>query len=74
MNRDADETYYFDERAKSQIPNQDPFGKGIGYVHKSGNETECNLSGLYVTMVADMSEEIGNDYDFSICSVGIFGT
>ena len=31
------------------------------------------MTGKYVTMVSDMSEEIGNDYEFSICSVGIFG-
>ena len=43
-------------------------------MHKGGIEIECNLSGRYVTMTADMSEEIGNGYRFSICSLGVFGT
>ena len=71
MNKDDYDTYYFNYQ--SWDGNEDPFGLGRGYVHKHGNEIECNLTGKYVTMVSDMSEEAGNDYIFSICSVGLFG-
>ena len=42
-------------------------------MHKAGKEIECNLVGIFVTMTADMSEEIGNGYSFSVCSLGLFG-
>ena len=72
MNRDDADTYYYDElivyRGNSNI-----FSKGIGYMHRGGLDVECNLYGRFVTMTADMSEEIGNGYSFDICSLGIFG-
>ena len=69
MNKDDDDTYYYNGNSSSK----DIFPPGPGYVHKNGNEIECNLVGKYVTMVSDMSEEVGNKYQFSICSLGIFG-
>ena len=71
MNKDDPNTYYYNKQ--SDDANKDPFLRGEGFVHKNGNEIECNLIGKYVTMVSDMSEEAGNSYDISICSVGIFG-
>ena len=73
MNKDDATTYYFSQQVNEDVDN-DIFDQGPGKVHKNGNEIECNLTGKYVTMVSDMSEEAGNGYIFSICSVGIFGS
>ena len=58
MNRDAQDTYYLNPQTYDN--DKDIFLKGRGYVHKHGNEIECNLTGKYVTMVSDMSEEADN--------------
>ena len=71
MNINDPSTYYRDERAYAT--NNSFGGQERGYVHKGGNEIECNLSGRYIHMVSDMSEEIGNEYELSICSVGLIG-
>ena len=71
MNKDDDNTYYLNQQTYDS--NNSIFHPGRGYVHKHGNEIECNLTGKYVTMVSDMSEEASNNYIFSICSVGLFG-
>ena len=71
MNKNDPNTYYFNQQ--SYDSSSDIFPPGRGYMHKHGNEIECNLEGKYVTMVSYMSEEAGNDYQFSICSVGLFG-
>ena len=71
MNKDDADTYYYNQQ--SDWSNNNIFVPGRGYMHRHGNEIECNLEGRYVTMVSDMSEEAGSNYQFSICSVGIFG-
>ena len=72
MNKDAQDTYYKDERITCPS-GQDIFDKGCGWVHRNGGEIECNREGRYAHLVADMSEEVGNGYEFSICSLGLMG-
>ena len=72
MKKDDASTYYLDPYSYDNF-SANQFFRARGYVHKGGNEIECNLTGKYVFMVSNMSEEAGNGYGFSICSVGIFG-
>ena len=48
------------------------------YTLKGGFEVWCNLQGQYTTLVFDYSEAFAYDssylIDFTICSLGIFGT
>ena len=39
-----------------------------------GAEHWCNLEGAYIHIVSDMSHLAGEDYETSICSLGVIGT
>ena len=39
-----------------------------------GGEHWCNLEGKYLHIVSDMSHLAGQDYETSICSLGVIGT
>lgn len=39
-----------------------------------GFEAWCNLEGQYLHIVANLTDLAGQDYEMSICSIGIMGT
>ena len=39
-----------------------------------GAEIWCNLEGQYTTIVADLTDLSGQDYEMSICNLGVMGT
>ena len=45
-----------------------------GDIWNYGIEIWCNLEGLFVTLVADLSHLSGQNYEMSICSLGLMGT
>ena len=44
-----------------------------GELWNYGIEIWCNLEGQYVTFVADLAHLSGEDYEMSICSLGVMG-
>ena len=72
MRHDDPNTYYQDGWAAFNSANV--FGKGIGMVHLGGKEIWCNRVGKYIHIVADLSHMSGQNYEVSICSIGIMGT
>ena len=74
LQKDDPNNYYWDRYAGTRDNENDPFGYGNGWVHKNGVQIECNLFGKYVNIVINMQNEIGNGYEFEICSLAILGS
>lgn len=46
---------------------------GSGNLWKYGIEIWCNMEGQHVSIVADLSDLRGQNYEMSLCSLGIMG-
>ena len=47
---------------------------GRGMIWPFGGEYWCNLEGKYLHIVSDMSAFAGQEYETSICTLGVMGT
>ena len=47
---------------------------GLGMIWPFGAEHWCNLEGQYLHIVSDMSLYADQNYETSICSLGVIGT
>ena len=70
---DDPRSYVFDAGV-FDFENSDFYGMGKGMVWPFGAEHWCNLEGQYLHIVSDMSHLAGQDYETSICSLGVMGT